>query len=518
MYFTQGLHRCVQTRPDGTATVFGNRRRSWRELRDRVARFAGGLLSLGLQRGDRVAVIALNSDRYIEAYFAVAWAGGVIVPGNTRWSVPEHIDALKDSGASVLMVDRAFAPAVGAITAQCPMSRIVYLDDCPAPAGMVDVEELIASGPAIEDACGQGNELIGIFYTGGTTGRSKGVMVSNAGLISSFFCTNSMTPYPDDVVYLHSTPLFHLSGTFPLAGVTICGGTHVVIPFFHPETVATIIAGERVTASMFVPTMFALLRDYLAEHSADLGSMIDIAYGAAPISQTLLQQAMKMFPNGRFRQVYGQSEVAGCATILEPKFHKTGPRGQSVLRSAGRPVCGFEVKIVDEEMRERPRREVGEIAIRSPGAMLGYWNQPELTAQTVVDGWVRTGDAAYMDEDGFVFVVDRVKDMIVSGGENVYSAEVENALSSHPAVAACAVIGVPDAKWGERVHAIVVLKESCAVAAESLIAHCRTSIASYKCPRSVEIRKEPLPVSGAGKILKTELRRPYWQQQARSVG
>jgi long-chain acyl-CoA synthetase len=518
MYMTHGLHRCVQIRPNDTATVFANRRRTWRELRDRVARFAGGLRSLGLQRGDRIAILALNSDRYIETYFAVAWAGGVIVPGNTRWSAAEHVQTLRDSGASMLIVDRAFPQLAQRITAECPMRHIIHLDDGPAPEGMIDIEQLISTSTAIEDACGQGQDLAGIFYTGGTTGRAKGVMVSQGGLVSAFLCTNSMAPYPENLVYLHSTPMFHLSGASPLIGVTIVGGTHVVIPFFTPESVVKVIAAERVTASTFVPTMFALLRDHLADSRADLSSMTNIFYAAAPISETLLRQAMKMFPSAAFMQAYGQSEIAGCATILESRFHRGGPDGQCVLRSAGRPVFGLDVKVVDEAMNERPRGEVGEIVIRSPGLMLGYWNQPELTQQTVVDGWVKTGDAAYMDQNGFVFVVDRVKDMIVSGGENVYSAEVENALSSHLSVGTCAVIGVPDSMWGERVHAIVVLKEGSCTSAEELIAHCKALIATYKCPRSVEIRKQPLPISGAGKILKAELRKPYWETCLRSVG
>lgn len=518
MYLTQGLHRSVQVRANDTAVVFGARRRTWRELQDRVARFASGLRSLGLKRGDRVAVIALNSDRYIETYFAVAWAGGVIVPGNTRWSLPEHILALEDSGASWLLVDRAFAHLVEPISKVRRFREIIHLDDGPAPGGMVDVEELISGAQAVDDACGRGADLAGIFYTGGTTGRSKGVMVSHQGLISAFFCQNAMVPFPDDLVYLHSPPLFHLSGAQPLIGVTLLGGTHVVIPFFSPELAIKAMATERVTTGMFVPTMLAMLRDHLVEHVADLSSMIHVAYGAAPISEALLQQAIKMFPSVRFMQAYGQSEVGGCATLLEPKFHRPQADGKTLLRSAGRPIFGMDVRIVDEAMQERPRGEVGEIAIRSPGAMLGYWGQPELTQQTLVDGWVRTGDAAYMDEDGFVFIVDRVKDMIVSGGENVYSAEVENALSSHAAIAACAVIGVPDPKWGERVHAIVRLKEGGSATADELVAHCKALIANYKCPRSVEIRKEPLPLSGAGKILKMELRKPYWENLSRSVG
>jgi long-chain acyl-CoA synthetase len=343
--------------------------------------------------------------------------------------------------------------------------------------------------------------------------------VSQAGVTASFFCQNAMVPFPKDLVYLHGPALFHMAGAQPLIGVTLMGGRHVVIPTFTPEAVIGAIETENVNASMFVPTMFALLRDHLAGREADLASMAHIFYGAAPISETLLNDAMALFPNARFTQVYGQSEVGGCATLLEPQFHVPRDSDPSNrLRSAGRPVCGVDVRIVDDANVPCASRQVGEIAIRGPGAMLGYWGQPELTGQTVIDGWIKTGDAAYMDEEGFVFIVDRVKDMIVSGGENVYSAEVENALSAHPAVAACAVIGIPDNRWGEAVHAVVHLKQEGAATETALIEHCRELIAGYKCPRSIELRLEPLPVSGAGKILKTELRKPYWQDEARHVG
>jgi long-chain acyl-CoA synthetase len=518
MYFTQGLHRSLQLRPNDTAVVFGARTRTWEELVDRVARFAGALTSLGLKRGDRVAVIALNSDRYIEAYFAVAWAGGVIVPGNTRWTLPEHTFALQDSGASFLLIDRTFAPLIRPIKAACPLRQVIYVDDGPAPQGAISVEALISDAQPVEDACGRGDDLAGIFYTGGTTGRSKGVMVSHGGLITAFLCQNAMVSFPDELVYLHSAPMFHLSGAQPLIGVTLVGGKHIVIPVFSPELAVRAIEAERATAGMFVPTMFAMLGDYVAEHPADFSSMTHVAYGAAPISEALLHRAVKMFPNARFMQAYGQSEIAGCATLLEPRFHKPGANGKSYLRSAGRPIFGMDIKVVDEALEERPRGEVGEILIRSPGAMLGYWRNPELTGQTLLDGWIRTGDAAYMDEEGFVHLVDRLKDMMVSGGENVFSAEVENALASHHAIAACAVIGVPDSKWGERVHAIVQLKDGAAATADEITAHCKSLIASYKCPRSVEFRAEPLPLSAAGKILKTELRKPYWEGHARRIG
>ncbi|MBI1238223.1 MAG: long-chain-fatty-acid--CoA ligase [Alphaproteobacteria bacterium] len=515
---TQGLHHSVQQQPNREATVFGARRRTWREVTDRVARYAAALTKLGLQRGDRVAIIALNSDAYLETYYAVAWAGGVTVPGNIRWAAPEHLYALQDSEASFLIVDRNFLPLVPALTAGCTFRAVLFLDDGEAPSGTQSVQKLIAETAPMADRCGHDEELAGIFYTGGTTGRSKGVMLSHGNLISNFLCSSTVSPYGTSAIFLHSPPMFHLADAATIVAITMVAGTHVIVPFFSAENVVKAVEAERVTAVVLVPTMFGMLKEYLAKNPGDLGSVTRVTYGASPISEALLRDAMAMFPNAAFSQAYGQTELSPAATILEPQFHKVEEGGKSYLRSAGRAIPGVDVKIIDEDMNECPRGTVGEIAARGPNAMLGYWKQPELTARTKVDGWVRTGDAGYMDEDGFVFLVDRVKDMIVSGGENVYSAEVENAVSAHPMVAECAVIGVPDEKWGERVHAIVRLIEPGALTQEGMIAHCKTLIAGYKCPRSVEFRTDPLPLSGAGKILKTELRKPFWEGQTRRVG
>ncbi|HEY1710575.1 MAG TPA: long-chain-fatty-acid--CoA ligase [Rhizomicrobium sp.] len=515
MKLTQGLRRAVQLKPDATATVFGARRRSWREVQDRVARLAAGLVARGLGLGDRIAVIALNSDRYIELYLAVWWAGGVIVPGNTRWALAEHVYAIQDSGARFLIVDKTFAQMAGPLTEACALEATFFMDDGVAPEGTVGVDDLIAVSSPMADASGEGDDLAGLFYTGGTTGRSKGVMLSHRSLVSNFLCSQATHPMQGDAVFLHSPPMFHLADVAMVIGATIVGGTHVVVPFFSPENVVNAVAAERVTDAVLVPTMFGMLAEYLRTHDADLSSMRQIAYGASPTSETLLQQAMAMFPNAQFRQAYGQTELSPIATLLLPDFHKSTNGRKPNLRSAGYAIVGVDVKIADEFQNEVARGEVGEILVRSPGGMLGYWNQPELTRQTIVDGWVRTGDAGYMDDEGFVYLVDRVKDMIVSGGENVYSAEVENALAAHSQVVECAVIGVPDDKWGERVHAIVRLRGE--ASAEELIAHCRDLIATYKCPRSVEIRTEALPLSGAGKILKTELRKPHWPEGARRI-
>jgi acyl-CoA synthetase (AMP-forming)/AMP-acid ligase II len=268
---------------------------------------------------------------------------------------------------------------------------------------------------------------------------------------------------------------------------------------------------------LLVPVMLQMIlqSDKLAQ--TDVSSLEQIAYGASPITEAVLKTAMERFPKAAFLQAFGQTELSPIATILPPEYHVfEGPKAGK-LRSAGRVTRICEVRIVNEEHEDVPLGDVGQIAVKGPNAMLGYWNKPEITAETIVDGWVMTGDAGYMDADGFIFLMDRVKDMIVSGGENVYSAEVENAIGQHPAVATSAVIGIPSEQWGESVHAIVILNLDATVSIDDLQAHCHTLIAGYKCPRSIEFRTEPFPLSGANKVLKTELRKPFWEGKERQI-
>jgi acyl-CoA synthetase (AMP-forming)/AMP-acid ligase II len=311
-------------------------------------------------------------------------------------------------------------------------------------------------------------------------------------------------------------PMFHIAaGAMMLAHATV-GGTFVIAPMFTPLGTLQVIQQHKVTHMLLVPTMVQLATDHPEADQYDLGSVKVLTYGGSVISEAVLQRAMKRFPNAGFCQAYGMTELSPCATYLSPADHRGDSGKPGLLRSAGRASLSTEVRVVDEQGREVPLGTVGEVAVRGPNVMLGYWNKPEQTAAAVRDGWMHTGDGGRMDEDGYLYIVDRMKDMIVSGGENVYSAEVENALSQHPAVAASAVIGIPSDQWGEAVHAVVVLKPGASVAADDLSAHCHALIAGYKCPRTVEFR-DALPMTGAGKIQKTELRKPYWEGQSRAV-
>lgn len=508
MQLTQGLRRSRDLYGKRTATICDGRVKTWETVAERVTRLAGGLIAHGAKPGDHVAILALNSDHYIEAFYAITWAGCVSVPFNTRWAEAEIDHAVEDSGAKFVFLGQEFAG-----TAEQFARRdvtIIGIEEGIAPRSL---EGLIAAGEPVEDRSGYGDAMAAIFYTGGTTGRSKGVMLSHANLLADFFLVQSVFPHGADTIYLHTPPMFHLADAAKIFGLTALGATHVVLPGFEANATINAISEHRITDMVLVPTMIGMLCETLRTRPADVSSVRNLIYGASPISSTLLETAMRALPNAKFCQAYGQTELSPGATVLDHSDHLAGR-----LRSAGRALPCVDVRIVDEDMRSVPTGEVGEVVVKGPNVMLGYWRQPELTADTVVDGWMRTGDAGYLDPDGYLYLVDRVKDMIVSGGENVYSSEVENALLSHGDVLQCAVIGVPDDHWGERVHAVLFVRAGSAVTEENLLDHCHRLIANYKRPKSFDIRNEPLPLSGVGKILKTELRKPFWEGVGRSIG
>jgi acyl-CoA synthetase (AMP-forming)/AMP-acid ligase II len=310
--------------------------------------------------------------------------------------------------------------------------------------------------------------------------------------------------------------MFHLADGAFMNALLAAGGSHVMIPSFTPVGVMQAIQGEQVSASLLVPTMIQMLADHPEIGGYRLDSLKSVIYGASPISEAVIDRAMKALPSATFCQAYGMTELSPVATLLLPKYHLPEQRSLGKMRSAGTACTLAEVRIVDPDGKEVPLGTVGEVAVRGPGVMLGYWNKPVETAAAVRNGWMHTGDGGRMDEEGFVFIVDRIKDMIVTGGENVYSIEVENAVLKHPAVAQCAVIGIPSEQWGELVHVSVVLKPGSQTTPDSIIEHCKTLIANYKCPRSVAFL-EALPLSGAGKILKNKLREPFWKDTPRNV-
>ncbi|MBM7060551.1 long-chain-fatty-acid--CoA ligase [Pseudomonas sp. UL073] len=519
MYYTQALHRAVQQHPQRLATIFGERCHTYAEFGERVARLAAALQALGMASGDRIAMLSLNSDRYLEYLFAVPWGGGVLNPCNTRWSAAEILYSLDDSASSMLLVDDAFLPLAKAFIADASTLRqVIYCGEGDTPAGMHSYEALIADHAPMTDVARRGDDLLGVFYTGGTTGFPKGVMISHNGMgYSSLALHAELGPTLADGVYLHSAPMFHLADMAGGSMHWLCGNTHAVVPAFSAEAVIEVIERHRVTHTLLVPTMIQLLVDSPALQGRDLASLKSVVYGASPISEAVLDRAFGRLPGVEFMQAYGMTEMSPVVAVNPAWTHRPEHRASGKLRSAGRVGLCSQVCIVDAEGNEVPRGTIGEIVARGPNIMLGYWGKPEATADAIRDGWMQTGDGAYMDEDGFIFIVDRVKDMIVTGGENVYSVEVENVAVKHPAVQQCAVIGIPDERWGELVHACVVLKPGMTLELEALIDHCKQHIANYKCPRSMEVL-DSLPISGAGKIIKNPLRDKFWAGRDRRVG
>ncbi|RCW69417.1 long-chain-fatty-acid--CoA ligase [Pseudorhodoferax soli] len=517
MYLTQGLRRAVQQTPGAIASVFQGRRRTFAELGARVARLGGLLRSLGVAPGDRVGMLSLNSDWYLEYYPGVYWAGGAVNPINTRWSPAEIAFSLEDCQTGILLVDDHHAAMVAELRGRCPgLHTVVHVGDGPAPDGMLGYEALLAQAEPVDDALRGGEDLAGVFYTGGTTGSPKGVMLPHRGLYSNAVGVVAEGAVQHGCIGLHTAPMFHLADGCFMNAMFASGGTHVIVPRFDPVSVLGTIQDEGVTEALLVPTMIQMLVDHPDIGRFDIGSLRNVLYGASPISEGLLDRAMRAIPSAGFTQLYGMTELSPMATVLSQDMHREAGRRKGRHRSAGRAAIGCEVRVVDAMGNEVARGEVGEVAVRGPGVMLGYWNKPAETAAALRDGWMFTGDGGRMDEDGYLFIVDRIKDMIVTGGENVYSVEVESAVAAHPAVASCAVIGVPNDQWGELVHAFIVRKPGASVDEAAIVAHCKERIAGYKCPRQVSFI-DAMPLSGAGKILKTQLRAPFWEGRERKV-
>jgi long-chain acyl-CoA synthetase len=514
---TQLIRRAAQTRGDAIATVDGDRTQSWSEFVEKVGRFASGLQKLGAGSGDCVAIMALNSDRYFEYMFAVPWAGCVFQPVNTRLAGAEVIYWLNDSEARILLVDSSFADLIMSIRDELKfVEKLVYIDDGEVPPGFVTYAEMIDSG-TVPDSNRQGDEVAGLFYTGGTTGRSKGVMLTHTNLVVNALQSVALLDCRPGDRILRVAPMFHIADAFlGMTSVTM-GGSNYFLPSFEPLSTMKSMQDHAIQRMLLVPTMINMLVNHAEVSSYDLTSLRSIVYGASPMPESVIRRAMQVMPETRFLQVYGQTESAPLITILPSDRHTFDGPLAGKMKSAGQAAPGIDLVILDENSQPVPPGTVGEVCMRGPNVMLGYRNMAEQTEKAIIDDWLHTGDGGYLDEEGFLFIVDRVKDMIISGGENVYSAEVENAIYQHEAVNQCAVIGIPHEKWGEQVHAIVVPNDGEELDEDGLIIHCKSLIAGFKCPRSVSFQEEPLPLSGAGKILKTDLRKPYWAEGDRNV-
>jgi long-chain acyl-CoA synthetase len=493
------LARAVQVAGRRVAVRCGDAEPTYEQTWERCRRLAGALRGLGVAEGDRVAVVGANCHRYLELYQAVPGAGMVLVPLNQRHTAAELQYALEDSGAKVL-----FAGAGVDVPDRC-VELVVDLGD--------GYEALIASAPPADFPDGlEENTVAGLFYTGGTTGASKGVMLTHRNLVANALHFQVCRRFGPETRWLIVAPLFHAAGSIAVLATVWNAGEQVILPGFEPRAALDAIQRHRVTETLVVPTMLSALSEEQLARPRDVSSLRGISHGGAPIATETLRRAHAAFPDAELVHIYGATETSPIATVLpgEERF-LDAPQA----RSCGQPAVGVDVEIAGLDGSRAERGSVGEVVIRGANVMAGYWNKPAETAAALAGGWYHTGDVGYMDEDGYVYLVDRAKDMIVTGGENVYSTEVEDALFRHEAVLEAAVFGIPDPRWGEAVHAVVVPRSD--VGEDELLRHCRTLIAGYKVPKRVELRTEPLPKSGAGKVLKRELRAPYWEGHATSV-
>jgi long-chain acyl-CoA synthetase len=496
--FAQPLSRALRTAGESPAVVCQDNRRTYAELGSRCRRLAGAMRKLGLAPHDRVGVVALNSDRYLELYLGLPAAGYVLVPVNSRLAPAEMRAILDDAGVSVVFADADY-PGTAVV------SQVLTMPD--------DYEDLIAA--ADEMPLGDGvaeDDLAALFYTSGTTGMPKGAMHTHRGLVSSALHFMATWPFDQQTRWLVASPMFHTGGILATLATVWAGGTHVIMPRFDPGLAVDLIEREAVTHTLLVPTMLAAAADAQLARPRNVSSLRYLSHGASPISAETLRRTRQAFPGAELLHVYGTTETTPITTLLP---HEERILDTPLVRSCGQPAVGVEMRVVDSALADLPPRAVGQIAVRSPSVMAGYWRKSQETAEVMRGDWYLTGDLGYRDEDSYIYLVDRVKDMIVSGGENIYSTEVEDALATHPAVEEVAVFGVPDPRWGESVYAIVFCRKP--VTSGELTAHCRMRIAGFKVPRCIELRTEPLPKSAAGKILKRELREPHWAGQHAQV-
>ncbi|MDD3444112.1 MAG: fatty acid--CoA ligase [Zavarzinia sp.] len=506
----------ARLRPDVPALAFEGRVSTYARWNDRCSQVANALLRDGAGPGARVVFLAKNSDWYYETYVGATKANAVVVAINWRLAGPEIVYIVNDAEAEVLMVGPEFLPLLETILPEMPrVRRIIVMGE--GRGDWIGYEDWLRGASATDPMLPTGSDDVAIqLYTSGTTGHPKGVMLTNGNVLEAMKAAERGTYgvwAPGAERLIMCMPNFHVAGSnWGMFGLTV-GATIHVLPEVDPARILALIEREKITRALFVPAVVLLLVQHPAAKTTDVSSLRTILYGASPIPLDLLRVAMKVF-SAEFVQGYGLTETCGATICLPPADHD--PAGNPRMRSCGRPLPDVEVRIVDPLGKEMPAGEVGEIVIRSGLNMIGYWRRPEDTKKTLVDGWLHTGDAGYMDADGYVYIHDRVKDMIVSGAENIYPAEVESALFGHPAIADVAVIGVPDEKWGEAVKAVVVLKPESDADPADIIAFARQRIAAYKAPKTVDF-VEALPRNASGKLLKRELRKPYWEGRDRQV-
>ncbi len=525
MILTDTLKKAYKFFPQKEAIVCGGRRWTYREFYDRIRRLSICLKDLGVGKEDKVAILLPNCHYFLEAYYGIAQIGAVSVPINTRLSPGEIAYILEDSESKILIADPMFERQVNAVREKTGrIERFLWTGEEKAFPGPLDLNMEEALQKAVADSLPETSvsdeDVAQIYYTSGTTGRPKGVMLSHKNVTTHALGTIAEVHLTDSDVWIHVAPLFHLADAWATWAITWVGGTHVLVREFNARVVLETIEKEKVTLTNLIPTMLNLMVNHPEAERYDYRSLRVLLSGGAPIAPEVVRKIVGTFKCD-YIQTYGMTETSPYLTLSLLKDHLKKLPYEDQLRfkaKTGREFIAVQLKVVDDRGEEirRDDQEVGEIIVRGDIVTKGYWKLPEETAKSIRDGWLYTGDLAVMDEEGYVTIVDRKKDMILTGGENVYSTEVENVLYMHPAVLECAVIGIPDPKWGEAVKAIIVLKPGQRATEDEVIQFCKERIAHYKAPKSIDA-VEALPRTGSGKIHKKGLRDKYWEDFDKKV-
>jgi acyl-CoA synthetase (AMP-forming)/AMP-acid ligase II len=512
--FSDMLARWAREQPDALAVTFGETRRTWAQLAQRVQQVAAALRAEGLQPGDRIAVLDLNHPSCLELTLACAQTGCANAVVNFRLAPPEIVYVINDAKARLLFVGPEFAAAAAQLKPQLPtVERLIAI------GGEHDAYEpwLAAQAPDPRVHPAGRSDCFVQLYTSGTTGFPKGAMLTHHGMLAharNVAATQTMAAASLAQVAM---PLFHVGGTSYSLVAWSAGAPIYMLRTPDPAGALRMLHEERITHTFYVPALMAAMTQVPGADKYDFSALQAVSYGASPMPLPVMRACLKLFPKGTMQQVYGMTEQSGVVTVLPPEDHEN-PAVAHRLVSAGKAIHGVELEIRDPVTGEPvPTGQPGEICVRSEQVMAGYWGKPEATAAAITqDGWYRSGVGGHIDADGYVYVTDRIKDMIISGGENIYPAEIERVLVEHPALQDVAVIGVPDAQWGEVPKAVVVLKPGATLEPNELLAWCRERLGGYKVPRTVDVLTE-LPRNPTGKILKRELRKPYWEGRERQV-
>ena len=511
--FTAILAHWEAQQPDAIAITFGGSNRTWAELAHRVRRTAAALRASGLAPGDRIAVLDLNHPSCLELTLACAQIGTANAVVNFRLAPPEIAYVINDAKARLLFVGPEFAGAVEKLRDQLPtVERVIRVGgaDDEYEAWLAAHEPDARAHPAAPGDC------FVQLYTSGTTGFPKGSMLTHRGMLAHSRNVSASQDFGPDSRAQVAMPLFHVGGTSYSLMAISSGARIFMMRTPDPAAALAMLEAEKITHTFFVPALLAVMNQIPGAADRDYSALKALSYGASPMPLPVMRASLKLFP-GVMQQVYGMTEQSGVVSVLGPGDH-ADPAVAHRLVSAGKAISGVEIEIRDPATGEPVATgERGEIWVRSEQVMAGYWGKPEATAATITpEGWLRSGDGGYMDADGYLYITDRIKDMIISGGENIYPAEIERVLAEHPQVQDVAVIGVPDERWGEVPKAVVVAAPGATVDTEQLLAWCRERLASFKCPKSVDVVAE-LPRNPTGKILKKDLRKPYWEGRERQV-